>query len=123
MVSTPVKALQSQCNSTLHQVIQLFSSPLSPQMFEITRPSSAPSSVSDISQESMFLKRGIKRGKSTASEEAVHLVRKIASEPVNIPNEDAADKFGAFVASKLREMETTKRNSVEAKIVQALYEQ
>ncbi|KAK3922208.1 Transcription factor Adf-1 [Frankliniella fusca] len=89
---------------------------------DFVRPSSAPP-VCDNDTPGLYKKRGIKRAKDTPlSEEALKLMHKVVNEPVAPPVEDAAEKFGAFVASKLREMDQERRNICESKIVKVLYE-
>ncbi len=90
---------------------------------EFVRPSSAPH-VSDNDTPGLFKRRGIKRsGVTPLAEEALKLMQKVVNEPVAIPPvEDTPEKFGAFVASKLRGMDPERRNTCESKIVKVLYE-
>lgn len=117
----PSQTADNSSSLNTSNVCSAASSPLSCSM-EVLRPSSAP--PAGLNETPLFKKRGGKRpntNDSGLSEEALHVMKKMA-EPVSIPDEDAADKFGAFVASKLREMDKDRRNLCESKIVAALYD-
>ena len=105
-----------------------FSPPLTPAPFSpplqpgpSSRPQSAPplpspSSSSGVASQKTDYDLYKKRGKkNTAVDEAVELMRKIASEPSNQPDEDSAYIFGCLVAQRLREIEKNSTQGIAAR--------
>lgn len=73
-----------------------------------------------IQDQLMYEKRGTKKLKSSLVEEALNIMKQVATQPISIPQGDSAEYFGGYIAAKLREMDPVKRKACEEKIMRAL---
>jgi len=75
----------------------------------------------DTSKKSLYKKREVaKKLKTSATEDALDLMKQVISQPTVIPQVDAAEHSGSYIAARLKEMDLIQRRHCEDMIIKIL---